>query len=177
MTDRADIAAALDRMQNKFGTAREVRKLPGHLWEHERVDALAAGQYGKGQGLLVLTDRRLLFLFEGIMSATSEDFPFAKTSSVQWSGGVLMGTITIFASGNKAEIKSVNKYDGKAFVDMARNRLSTPSAPQPPSVTVQHATPQVDHMAALRQLGELHQAGVLTDEEFSAKKAEILSRL
>ena len=32
-------------------------------------------------------------------------------------------------------------------------------------------------LAALERLGELHQRGVLTDEEFAAKKAELLSRL
>lgn len=34
-----------------------------------------------------------------------------------------------------------------------------------------------DPIGQLRQLGQLHEAGVLTDEEFTAKKAEILSRL
>jgi hypothetical protein len=29
----------------------------------------------------------------------------------------------------------------------------------------------------LKALGELHKAGVLSDEEFSAKKAEILGRI
>ena len=29
----------------------------------------------------------------------------------------------------------------------------------------------------LRQLGELHKDGILTDEEFNAKKQELLSRL
>ncbi|VAV70097.1 hypothetical protein PPRCHA0_3795 [Pseudomonas protegens CHA0] len=32
-------------------------------------------------------------------------------------------------------------------------------------------------MAALTKLGELKAAGVLTEEEFSAKKAELLARL
>jgi hypothetical protein len=31
-----------------------------------------------------------------------------------------------------------------------------------------------DEIAELRQLAELHQQGILTDEEFSAKKAQIL---
>jgi hypothetical protein len=30
---------------------------------------------------------------------------------------------------------------------------------------------------SLRQLGELRDAGILTEDEFSAKKAEILSRI
>ena len=32
-------------------------------------------------------------------------------------------------------------------------------------------------LAALRELGELYAAGVLTDEEFAAKKAELLRRV
>jgi hypothetical protein len=32
-------------------------------------------------------------------------------------------------------------------------------------------------MEQLRKLGELHQAGILTEEEFQAKKSELLRRL
>lgn len=34
-----------------------------------------------------------------------------------------------------------------------------------------------DPMSDLQQLGQLHESGVLTDEEFAAKKAEILQRM
>lgn len=37
------------------------------------------------------------------------------------------------------------------------------------------ADPQQDTMAELKQLGDLHTSGVLTDEEFSAAKAKILA--
>jgi hypothetical protein len=35
--------------------------------------------------------------------------------------------------------------------------------------------PQSDSIAQLKQLGELHASGVLTDEEFAAQKAKILN--
>jgi membrane protease subunit (stomatin/prohibitin family) len=38
----------------------------------------------------------------------------------------------------------------------------------------QAAPPADDPMAKLKELGELHKNGVLTDEEFSAAKAKIL---
>jgi hypothetical protein len=41
-----------------------------------------------------------------------------------------------------------------------------PAAPQAPAV---------DPIEQLRQLGELHQQGVLTDEEFAAQKAKLLA--
>ncbi len=37
--------------------------------------------------------------------------------------------------------------------------------------------PAGDPMAELEKLGELHQNGILTDEEFAAKKADILARM
>lgn len=110
---RADIQAAKDRMQGTIGTGREFKHLEEHLWEREVVEMTCGGTYGRGQGLLVLTNSRLLFTFSGVMSQTTEDFPLDKISSIQWSAGMLMGTVTIFASGNKAEIKNVGKQDGK----------------------------------------------------------------
>jgi hypothetical protein len=46
-------------------------------------------------------------------------------------------------------------------------------APQPPS----DAAPQRDPIEALRQLGELKAAGVVSEEEFQAKKAELLRQI
>lgn len=36
------------------------------------------------------------------------------------------------------------------------------------------AAPTTDPIAQLKQLGELHESGVLTDEEFAAQKAKLL---
>lgn len=122
---RPDIAAARNQMRMKTGAGKEIKRLDSHLWEGERVERMAKGIYG-GIGLLVLTDRRLLFLFEGMMRKKSEDFPLDKISSVQWSSGFATGTLTIFASGNKTEIKSVNNDDGGELVAIIRSRLSQP---------------------------------------------------
>jgi hypothetical protein len=47
-------------------------------------------------------------------------------------------------------------------------------AQQPQYVEAPPAAPAVDPVAQLKQLAELHQQGVLTDEEFAAQKAKIL---
>ncbi|XVV14368.1 SHOCT domain-containing protein [Actinoplanes sp. CA-131856] len=39
------------------------------------------------------------------------------------------------------------------------------------------ATPRTDVVAQIEKLASLHAAGILTDQEFAAKKAELLSRL
>jgi len=59
---RPDIAAAKERMRTKLGAGKEIKKLLEHLHEGETVHTMLMGSYGRGQGLLVLTDRRLLFV-------------------------------------------------------------------------------------------------------------------
>jgi len=45
-------------------------------------------------------------------------------------------------------------------------------APQPAPAA---APPAADPLAQLKQLGELHAQGILTDDEFAAQKAKILN--
>ena len=177
---RPDIAAAMARMSYTMGSKREIRRLPEHLWHDERVDLMAGGTYGPGTGVLVLTNRRLLFLKDGFTAKVSEDFPLDKVSSVQWQTGLMFGTITIFASGNKAEIKDVQKPDGKALTDAVRARLAgvapAETAPAPPRAA--EPAPAVgDAHERLRRLADLHRDGILTDEEFNAKKQQLLHEL
>jgi hypothetical protein len=175
---RPDIAAAKSTMRVKFGAGREIRRLASHLWEGETVRQMTTGTYGKGTGLVVLTDWRLLFVQDGLMSQTTEDFPLDKVSSVQWSSGMFLGNIMIFASGNKSEIQSVNKEDGKEIVDKIRHRLAAPGEPTgSPSAPTSQASAVPDPIEQLRRLGELRDAGVVTPEEFEAKKADLLGRL
>jgi hypothetical protein len=53
--------------------------------------------------------------------------------------------------------------------------VGVPNAPISAAAPAQSAAD--DPMATLRKLGELRDAGILTEEEFAAKKAEILSRM
>ncbi|MEU2779821.1 DUF4429 domain-containing protein [Streptomyces sp. NPDC007162] len=59
-------------------------------------------------------------------------------------------------------------------------RLPHPSATAVPDVPRQAQAPEADHdvlLRRLRELGELHRAGVLTDEEFSTAKQAVLRQL
>ncbi|ONI63302.1 hypothetical protein CSIV_14170 [Microbacterium sp. CSI-V] len=145
---------------------RDLNHLETHLADGETVDRIVSGTYDNANGILVLTDRRLLFLNHGILSQRSEDFPLEKISSVQFKGGMMLGEVTIYTSNQQATIKNVAKPLGKTFTDAVRSRGSAPRAAAPP-----------DHAQQLAQLAELRTAGVLTEDEFAAKKAEILARM
>jgi len=169
---RPDVAAAKAALRNTLGSNREIRKLVEHLWEGESVERFVPGTYGKGAGLLTLTDRRLLFTLDGVMNTQSEDFPLEKITSIQWKSGLALGAIVIFTAGNKSEITNVAKQVGKEIVDVVRGRLNEPA---PAAATGASAASDIPDQ--IRKLGELRAAGILDEAEFAAKKADLLSRM
>lgn len=173
---REDIAAAASKLASTLGSGRELKKLESHLWDGERVELVLSGAYGNATGLLTLTDRRLLFTKDGVMSSTNEDFPIEKISSIQWKSGMMLGSVTVYVSNNKAEIKNVDKALGKLLVDTVRDRIQG-SAPTSPPAAPATPSPGDDVMDQLRKVKELHEAGILTDAEFEAKKTELLGRI
>jgi hypothetical protein len=54
----------------------------------------------------------------------------------------------------------------------AQPQYAEPQYAPPPQPA---APPEDDRISALKQLGELHAQGILTDEEFAAEKAKILN--
>ncbi len=170
---------ASKKLNTKLGVRKELRKLTDLLGEDEEVLNLARGQYDGKLGLVVVTDRRIVFTEQGMMRSRLEDFPYEKISSVQTGTSVMSGKLTIFASGNKAEIKDVMPKDRVNEIgDYVRTRIgSGPSAPAVETSAPPSAPAGASPMEQLKQLGELRDAGVVTPEEFEAKKAELLGRM
>lgn len=171
---RSDIEAAANRMVSKFGAKRELKALPEHLWEGETVHEVASGLYADGSGILVATDRRLLFFVKGVLSSKTEDFAYDKISSLEHKNGMMLSSITIYVSNQKAEIKNLGKEESKRITDFTRNKMNNPShkdAVAAPSVPSESISDQ------LLKLKQLHDAGVLSDEEYSAKSAPLIAQL
>lgn len=174
---RPDVARAAARMRWKLGGRRELRKLHEVLSDAETVLFIAQGTYRKRQGIVVLTDSRVLFLFHGILSQEMEDFPLGQISSVSSSRAVVTGQVIIHVPGNQAVISGVLRSDLKPLVDAIRAAVGK-SHRSPVNVTG-HREPASGSaaMEQLEKLGRLRQSGLLTDEEFESKKAELLKQI
>jgi hypothetical protein len=110
-----------------------------------------------------------LFYAAGFISQEVEEFPLKSISSVATSGGML-GKLKVHASGNSAVI-----------ANMAMDRMNVIAkairAGKPEPAAASGGGGQPDVMEQLKKLAELRDLGVLTQEEFDAKKADLLSRL
>ena len=88
---------------------------------------------------------------------------------------VVAGTAT--AVSNRVSRRQGDRWateqDAAAYQEQRYQQQAYQQAPPPPPP----AAPAGDDMLdQLKQLGELHDAGVLTDEEFAAQKAKILAQ-
>jgi hypothetical protein len=175
---RPDIDAAAAKLSSTLGSKREIQRLPEVLWEGETVEMLATGQYGGGAGLVAMTNMRLIFLKHGIMQQKVEDFPYPKISSVQWLGGMIMGTLTVYTSGNRADIKNMPKAQGKALADELRRHIAAGTAPGAPAgPTTAPAVPTQDVASRLATLDQLRAQGAITDVEYQDRRTKILDSL
>lgn len=176
MPSQKEIDDAFRRMSGteKFLGRREIKELPQILWEDELPEIAIQGLYNNKNGLLVATNKRLVFVDKGMFSLTVEDFPYDKVTSLQYNTGLMFGGLEIYASGNKAEIKQVNKDQVKPFAEYVRARI-TKAAPHasytPPSIS---NSGNDDMISQLERLAKLKEQGILTDDEFLAQKKIIL---
>jgi hypothetical protein len=82
---------------------------------------------------------------------------------------VVAGTATTVS--NRVSRRQANKWSQQDQQQYEQQQY----AQQPPPAPAPAAAPAPDPIAQLKQLGELHSQGVLTDEEFAAQKAKILA--
>lgn len=82
-----------------------------------------------------------------------------------------MTKLEVRGSGVKLEMKSVGRRDELV------NELQRRRAPAADSPAVSDSARSDDPLVVLERLAELHRAGALTDEEFAAKKADLLGKI
>jgi hypothetical protein len=150
----------------RIGAAPSLRSIGRLLAEDERVDLVFGCQIDGKQAAVALTDRRLLAAY-GMLSRSD-------TIDYQSIGQVNTGLtkVEIKGAGVSLTAKAVARKD--ELVRALNQRRQTP----PGAAAAHSAPPQAgDPVALLEQLGRLREQGVLTEEEFAAKKVELLRRL
>lgn len=167
--DRVDEIKALGKEQlgrlERMGTGSAGVHVAQALAPDEAVHALYGAQIdGKG-AIIALTDRRILAGYGFLPRTTSIDY---KAINQVESG---LTSVKIQGSGVELQAKSVARKDDLLAAIQDRRQAAHAS---PIAASASAAPDPTDQLA---KLAELHAAGVLTDEEFAAKKAEILARI
>lgn len=164
-------------IESLFGR-KEIKELPSILWDDEIVESMITGTYNNSMGALFVTNKRLIFVDKGLIFGLKvEDFPLDKITSIQYETGLLLGKITIFASGNKAVIKDTDKALTRNFGEIARAKIenfTSKSTNAHPQIKQSTELSMDEKINQLERLLKLKEAGILTEDELVQQKSKIL---
>lgn len=161
------------------GSNKLTKKAKEHLEPEEKIIETIKGSYetkimGKDsvrKGILLATDKRLVFYAKKLTGYDLEVFPYSTISSIEMSKGLMGHKITFFASGNKATVKWISDKNIQAFVSEIKNRIGKKEEARVVAETT------IDVPDQIKKLSELKDQGILSEEEFEGKKKELLSKM
>ncbi|MGB9088412.1 MAG: SHOCT domain-containing protein [Pseudomonas farsensis] len=163
--------------------SKHVRKFKEkHLQPGEQVVAWGAGYIGKPMGkgrdaqtlgALIVTPTRAAFYRKGFFGEVLETIPLKSISSIERKSFMGRYSIRLHTSNDALDFTAFKKTQEEALAWAVEDGRS--NGPQPAAASVPPGSGDV--LSALEKLGELKAAGVLTEDEFNAKKAELLARL
>ena len=159
--------------------SREIMKGIENLLENEEIIGAVAG-CGQGKwldgnapfkGVLVLTSRRVIFYYKKIMSGYgSEDFPLDKISSINFSTGLMGGSVKINTVASNFELDMILRTEGiEEFVTSIKSYIARYKE-ESSSVSKE----SVDVVDQISKFAELRDKGILTEEEFTILKRKLL---
>tara|TARA_B100000787_G_C16054716_1_gene232828 strand:+ start:73 stop:558 length:486 start_codon:yes stop_codon:yes gene_type:complete len=120
-------------------------------------------------GILIATEKRVLFYAKKLFGYDLESFPLKNISSLEKSKGFMGHSISFFASGNKAKMKWINDGEILKFTEYINSKIGH-------SESVNNQS-EIDIPALIKNLADLKEKGVLSEEEFTTKKKELLAKI
>jgi hypothetical protein len=138
-------------------------------------DVMGKGDKTQRNGQFVLTNERACFYRKGMLGELLETIPLPKITSVETFSRLGYRVLTLHTSHDELAFKT---FEQKHLFDQVYSRLeelrhNTVSASEP-TKTAEMGESALDQ---LKKLGELREAGILTEDEFVSKKANLLARL
>lgn len=131
------------------------------------------GSETRRNGALIITDRRVIFFTKKMGGYEMSDHVYSMLTSVDYKKGMMTGNVNLSASGDHYHISLVPKDDVERVAQCIRSQMaevrahiSQPAGAAEPSIVEQ-----------IQQLASLRDQAILSNEEFEAKKAELLARM
>lgn len=162
-----------------FGTRKEVNYLPQLLSDDEIIQYAASGLVEGNTVLIVLTQKRILFVDKGLLyGVQTSEIPLDMVNGVSSKSGVLLGEISVMNGVSWAHIKNIPKIAVPVLSDKIKRASEAykQSLYRPQVDTTPVNQPLSQNLIAdeLIKLKSLVDNGVLTEAEFQAQKAKLL---
>ena len=133
----------------------------------------------------VMLDRELLgvaqnvkrFFYEDIISMSTEQECKDSLTVTLLNAAMKLCDLTIFTAGTNLKIQTLSTTEAERVVEIYNSFKKAAREEAKKPIVVQQAEQQIDPLEQLEKLQKLRDAGVITEEEFSSKKAVLLAKL
>ncbi|MFE0750672.1 SHOCT domain-containing protein [Gordonia sp. NPDC058843] len=176
---RADVEAAVTLANVRESDpvlGRAVHRLNVLLTPDERVRIVLHGSYELKLGLLCLTTERLLYVGE-YLGPRVEVFPFDAIESLGFRRGLITSDIAINMASHVALFSEPRPTQLVEELVVETTAAREGARRQNTQIGRTGTGPRVDIASTLRHLADLHAEGLISDEEYGRKKAELLDRM
>ncbi len=155
-----------------FGTKKEVKELPNILRSDETIMYATSGFMDNNTWLITCTDKRVIFLDKGLIYGLKHiEIPIEKINSVSHKKGLMFGTLTVHHGSDSMLIKQINKDTIDPMMEAINREINKARDFGNNSIKQRETVSAADE---IKKFKELLDEGVLTQEEFDAKKKELL---
>jgi len=156
-------------------TKKELNYLPEVLQEGEEILAFTSGFMEEDTWLIVLTDKRIIFLNKGMIFGLKQMvIPLDRINSVSGETGLVFGKIYIEDGAKERVIKNVMKHTVKPFTNMVMDAIENYKKKFSNDVSNTQLEQKQDPYEQLEKLASLKDKGIITEEEFNKAKKNIL---
>lgn len=167
------IASAVDASNtvNLFNN-KAIDKAESILFPDEEIVRALSGVLKSGTGILVLTTKRLFSYMSMLGDTQQEEIPIEEIKQVNIEKPLLQqATISVMGKHNDIEIKFSRKAADDFYNDIGEVRRFVSQNKNENSAQTSN---EKDSIQLLKELNELYKSGILTEEEFTLKKKQIL---
>lgn len=153
----------------KKAMEKQIALFENGLQKGEKLLGVGAS-YPKPTQQIYITDKRIIVhKIEGILDNKKTEIPISSISSINANTKGLGANIDIVASNNKASIEHLHLHIAQELKKIIDSLLIPPLEQFAPIENT-----SIDVTEQIKKLAELRDTGILTDEEFSDKKKQLL---
>lgn len=129
---------------------------------------------------LIITNRRIVIYKPGFIGAETEEYPFESIDKIDHKKGFMRSEIEIHAAGKEIELENISNDDAVKAINIIRQNMHAQKLAQKTVVLQQPAQaipPKEDPVTKLKQLKEMVEADLISQEEYDKTKAAILAKM
>ena len=151
-----------------WGTKKEVKELPNIIGDDEIITYATSGVYDGHTWLVVSTNKRIIFLDKGMLFGVNQiEVPLSKVNSIKYRKRFFLGEIEIWDGASMIKVTNILKRTLIPFVNAVNDAIEEFEKLQKPL----NQSSVADEIIKFKKLMD---EGVITQEEFSKKKNELL---